>query len=112
MNIPESAIRPFEPHGIPMFLIGEYLLRLLIEALATSIIANQLVGLFPHQVTNALLEDLEGDIIDELLDATLAGVGCGIELHKDHTGVVCSVNYFQKGNSRMQSIRLDIDFNL
>lgn len=112
MNIPQSVIRPFEPHGIPTFLMVDCLRRLLIKALTSNIIATRLYGLYPGEVTEDMLIELEDIIINELIDASLTGVGCGIKLNHNRSAVICHVIYFEGDNDRMHSLKFTLDFNL
>ena len=96
MKIPESAIRPFEPHGLPKTYMGEMAVQFLVTAITKSILATHLNGLVLSQVNSLKLRRVQVSIENQLTDGGLENVYVELWL-KNNDELHCAVNYILGG---------------
>ena len=100
MKIPASAIRPFEPHGLPKTYMGEQAVKFLVTAIAKGIIAFQLDGMTKRELTETNMRKLNNRIVDELTHGGLTGVFVRLILTPNQEELHCTVDYTLGGKSR------------
>jgi hypothetical protein len=99
VKIPASAIRPFEPHGLPKTYIGEQAVKFLVTAIAKGIIAVQLDGMTKRDLTETNMRKLNNRIADELIYGGLTGVFVRLILTPDNEELHCTIDYSIGGKS-------------
>lgn len=100
MRIPASAIRPFEPHGIPKTLMGEAAVSFLVTNIARSIIGCELNGLTMKDITSSRLYGTERRIREQLAYGGLERISVSLLLRNENTEIHCKVGYVIGGNER------------
>jgi hypothetical protein len=99
MKIPASAIRPFEPHGIPKTYMGEMAVQFLVTAIAKGILATELNGLTMSQVNSVRLRQVKLRIEDQLTYGGLERVSVDLLLNQ-YNELHCSINYVLGGGKQ------------
>lgn len=97
MNIPASVIRPFEPHGLPMILIGAKAIELLVLAITKSVISFRLNGMTILDLTEDNINKLENCVRNELNIAKLPTASVNLVLAKKNTELHCYIFYSLAG---------------
>jgi len=100
MNIPYTAIAPFEPLGIPKTLVGEAAVAFLVVNIAKSITGVNLNGLTMKDITHNRLYGIERRIREQLSDCGLERVSVSLLLRNENTEIHCKVGYVIGGNER------------